>query len=291
MRFVFIDAEKASYPVRVLCRVLEVSKSGYYAWRKRPVSAHATQDAQLAVHVVAAHQIGRRAYGSPRVQRELRAQGIHVGRKRVARLMRQQGILVRQKRRFRKTTDSKHDLPIAPNVLARNFVQDAPNAVWVTDVTYIWTLEGWLYLAAILDLFSRRVVGWAASESNDSNLASVALHDALTKRQVGPGLVHHSDRGSPYASEVYRELLAARGMVASMSRTGDCWDNAVAESFFATLKAELVDHEIYATRRTAIWSIGDYVDGFYNSTRRHSHLDYLSPIEFELKQQVAAQAA
>ena len=291
MRFEFIDAEKARFPVVVLCEVLAVSPSGYYAWRKRPPSAHEKTDAQLAVHVVAAHQASRMTYGSPRVQRELRAQGIHVSRKRVAKLMRHKGLRARQKRRFRKTTDSKHDQPVAPNVLARDFVQDAPNAAWVTDVTYIWTLEGWLYLAAILDLYSRRVVGWAASESNDAVLAQAALHNALTKRRVVPGLVHHSDRGSPYASEAYRALLAQHGMVASMSRTGDCWDNAVAESFFATLKAELVDHERYVTRQAAVASLADYIDGFYNPTRRHSHLDYLSPIEFELKEQVAAQAA
>ncbi len=291
MRFELIDAEKARFPVVVLCEVLEVSPSGYYAWRKRPPSAHEKMDAQLAVHVVAAHQASRMTYGSPRVQRELQAQGLHVSRKRVAKLMQRKGLRARQKRRFRKTTDSKHCQPVAPNVLARNFIQEAPNAAWVTDVTYIWTLEGWLYLAAILDLFSRRVVGWAASESNDAVLAQAALHDALAKRHVVPGLVHHSDRGSPYASEAYRALLAQHGMVASMSRTGDCWDNAVAESFFATLKAELVEHERYATRHAAISSLGDYIDGFYNPTRRHSHLDYLSPIEFELREQVAAQAA
>ena len=205
--------------------------------------------------------------------------------------MRVAGLRARQKRRFRRTTDSNHALPIAPNVLERHFKADAPNRAWVTDVTYIATGEGWLYLAAIRDLFSRRVVGWATSDVNDRVLALDALDRALRARRPSLGMIHHSDRGSPYASDDYRAALKARSITASMSRTGDCWDNAVAESFFATLKGELVDHEHYPSRAVAAASIGDYVERFYNVQRRHSYLDYVSPIEFELKAQVAALAA
>lgn len=289
--FVFIHTEKASYPVRMLCRVLEVSSSGYYAWIDRPPPAKAIEDAQLAVEIAGAHNRSRGTYGSPRVHAELRAKGRRVGKKRVERLMRQNGIQARRKRRFRRTTDSKHTQPVAPNVLARQFEAVAPNHAWVTDVTFVWTDEGWLYLAVMLDLFARRVVGWAASETNDTDLALDALGCAVRTRRPRPGLVHHSDRGSPYASSDYRDALRDRGIIASMSRTGDCWDNAVAESFFATIKTELIDHARYATRSAAIASIGDYIDQFYNIARRHSHLGYISPIEFELKSQIGQIAA
>ncbi len=288
MRFALIDAEKAHYPVDVLCEVLEVSRSGYYAWRRRPAPARAKEDEKLGVEIVAAHRRSRGTYGSPRVHADLRAKGLRVGKKRVARLMRDKGIAAKRKRRFRRTTDSNHDSPIAPNVLERDFTQEAPNQAWVTDVTYIFTAEGWLYLAVMVDLFSRRVVGWATSDTNDRFLALDALYQALRARRPGAGLVHHSDRGSPYASEDYRNALRDRGLTASMSRTGDCWDNAVAESFFATLKGELVDHERYATRAAAVASIRDYIERFYNPQRRHSHLGYLSPIEFELRFQTVA---
>ena len=291
MKFAFIAAEKAQYPVAALCSVLGVSSSGFYAWRKRPPSQRAKADARLAVEVRLAHKRGRGTYGSPRVHRELKAHGHRVSKKRVERLMRQEGIQGRQKRRFRRTTDSNHTQPVAANVLARDFHTDAPNTAWVTDVTYVWTGEGWLYLAALLDLFSRRVVGWAASETNDRALALQALRRALSARRPAAGLVHHSDRGSPYASDDYQAALSERGLVASMSRKGDCWDNAVAESFFATLRAELLDHEHYATRRAAVASIADYIDGFYNPVRRHSSIGYVSPLEFELKRFVREEAA
>ena len=291
VKFVFIHEEKAGYPVRMLCRVLEVSASGYYAWVDRPVSARTTSDAQLAVEIAGAHQRSRGTYGSPRVHAELGARGVRVGKKRVARLMRDKGIAARRKRRYRRTTDSNHTNPIAPNVVARDFAPDAANKVWVTDVTYVWTAEGWLFLAVMLDLYARRVVGWAASAKNDTDLALTALGAAVRSRRPAPGLVHHSDRGSPYASADYRAALDARGVVASMSRTGDCWDNAVAESFFATIKAELIDYASYATRAEAVASIGEYIEGFYNTARRHSFLGYLCPIEFELKSQVAQLAA
>jgi putative transposase len=291
VKFVFIAAEKAVYPVGVLCDVLGVSRSGYYAWSGRPEPARATSDAQLKAQIAVVHEKSRSTYGSPRVHAELRGKGVRVGKKRIERLMREDGIKARQKRRFRHTTDSNHTHPIAPNVLGRQFTVTVPNKVWVTDVTYIATDEGWLYLAAILDLFSRRVVGWATSATNDRALALDALELALRARRPAAGLLHHSDRGSPYASEDYREALRKRGLVASMSRSGDCWDNAVAESFFATLKTELVDHERYPTRAAAMASIGDYVERFYNPARLHSHLGYKSPIEFELKRQIAVMSA
>jgi len=291
VKFAFILAEKALYPIVVLCEVLGVSRSGFYAWCRRPKAPRDRADAQLAVQVAAAHTRSRGTYGSPRVHAELRAKGVRVGRKRVERLMRKSGLKARRKRRFRRTTDSVHSNPIAPNVVARKFTVDEPNRVWVTDVTSVWTLEGWLFLAAILDLYSRRVVGWSASPNNDTVLALQALHAALRARRPAVGLVHHSDRGSPYASAAYRAVLADNEVVASMSRKGDCWDNAVAESFFGTLKAELVDHQQYATHDDAIRSIGEYIDDFYNVERRHSSLDYLNPIEFELRSRSGRQVA
>jgi transposase InsO family protein len=283
VRFAFIHVEKAFYPLLVLCSVLGVSRSGYYAWWRRPTSARRRVEAQLAIEIATTHRRSRSTYGSPRVHRDLKARGIFVGKKRVERIMRQQGLVAKRGRRFRRTTDSNHAQPVAPNVLGRRFAAALPNETWVTDVTCIWTLEGWLYLAVILDLCSRRVVGWASSETNDRALALEALNRAGAARAPRPGLLHHSDRGSPYASDDYRAALAERGIVASMSRRGDCWDNAVAESFFATLKGELVDHEIYATRTAAIASIHDYIEAFYNTERRHSSIGYVSPIEFELK--------
>jgi transposase InsO family protein len=291
VKFVFIAAEKALYPVRMLCTVLEVSRSGFYAWVDRPTPLKTTADARLLLEIRAALVRGRGAYGSPRIHRELRARGIRVGKKRIERLMRENGLVARQKRRFVHTTDSRHEHPIAPNLLDRHFDPKAANEVWAGDVTYIATGEGWLYLAVLLDLFSRRVVGWATSAVNDRQLALNALGHAVRARHPAPGLVHHTDRGSPYASDEYRQALVDRGIVASMSRTGDCYDNAVAESFFATLKAEHVDHEDFATRALGTASIGDYVESFYNAARRHSHLGYVSPIEFELRSQTGAIAA
>jgi transposase InsO family protein len=225
------------------------------------------------------------------VHAELRAQGHVVSRKRVARLMQQEGLQARRKRRFRTTTDSKHKLPIAPNELARDFEVIAPNVAWVTDITYVWTREGWLYLAALLDLFSRRVVGWATSDNLSTTLALDALAMAVRARKPPQGVIHHSDRGCQYASEDYREALAAAGIRRSMSRKGDCWDNAVAESFFSSIKAELIHDADFHDRRSAAAAIDEYIHVFYNRQRRHSHNDYLSPVEFELKAQIAAKAA
>lgn len=282
MIFARIDAEKGAWPVGVQCAVFDVSRSGYYAWKARPPSSRVQDDATLVAEIKAAHAAGRGAYGSPRVHRELRAKGRRVSKKRVERLMRREGITGRRRRRFRKTTDSNHPHPIAPNVLDRKFDMDTPNAAWVTDVTYVWTLEGWLYLAVLLDLFSRRVVGWATSATNDRALALQALARATSSRNPPVGMIHHSDRGSPYASVDYGDTLASIGAIKSMSRKGDCWDNAVAESFFATIKGELIDHEEYETRAEATAAIGGYIDAFYNARRRHSSIGYVSPIEFEL---------
>jgi transposase InsO family protein len=292
VKFELVLAEKANFPVSVLCDVLGVSRAGFYAWSTRDTSARAKADELLAVQIAAVHAKSKRRYGSPRVHRMLRKNGVRVGKKRVERLMRKKGLVALQKRRFRRTTDSNHTNPIAPNLLARDFEPVAANQAWAGDVTYIATHEGWTYLAVLLDLNSRRVVGWAMSETNDTALALRALERAVRmRRRRLIGLLHHTDRGSPYASDDYRAALAGLGIVQSMSRTGDCWDNAVSESFFATLRAELVDDERYATRRAAELSIGDYIDNFYNLERLHSHLDYVSPIEFELRSQIAATAA
>jgi putative transposase len=283
MRFAFILAEEAVWPVQVMCEVLRVSRSGYYAWKGRPASARALADGELVVEIRAAHKAGRGHYGSPRVHRVLRQNGRRVGKKRVARLMHQEGIVARRRRKFVTTTDSKHTDPIAPNVLNREFAVELPNKAWVTDVTYVPTMQGWLYLAAILDLCSRRVVGWAASAHNDRQLALDALNCAHASRRPCPGLLHHSDRGSVYASGDYRQELTTLAMVPSMSRKGNCWDNAVAESFFATIKGEMLDHKTFETRAEATAAIADYVDGFYNVHRLHSSIGYVSPIEFELR--------
>jgi transposase InsO family protein len=291
VKFAFISEEKVAFPVAALCRLLAVSPSGFYAAQGRPRSPHAGRDDKLAEQVVKAYTASKGRYGSPRVHAELKAAGERVGRKRVARLMREKRLVARMRRRFRTTTDSKHDFPIAPNVLDRDFTASAPDRAWVTDITFLWTAQGWLYLAAILDLFSRRVVGWATSQNVDRHLALAALDTALARRRPAAGLVHHSDRGSTYASSDYRKALDARGLECSMSRKGDCWDNAVAESFFSTLKRELEGIDDFESRAGATLSIGDYIDGFYNIQRRHSAINYTSPIEFELIHSVKRAAA
>ncbi|HYR49409.1 MAG TPA: IS3 family transposase [Candidatus Eisenbacteria bacterium] len=291
VKFAFISEEKVAFPVAVLCRLLAVSPSGFYAAQGRPRSLHARRDDKLTEQVVGAHAASKGRYGSPRVHAELKAAGECVGRKRVARLMREKKLAARMRRRFRTTTDSKHDFPIAPNVLERDFTASAPDRAWVTDITFLWTAQGWLYLAVILDLFSRRVVGWATSQNVDRHLALAALDTALARRRPAAGLVHHSDRGSTYASSDYRKALNARGFECSMSRKGDCWDNAVAESFFSTLKRELEGIDDFESRAGATLSIGDYIDGFYNIQRRHSAINYTSPVEFELIHSVKRAAA
>lgn len=281
MRFAFIAVEKAGFPVRLLCRVLGVSRAGFYAWHTRGLSPHAHADERLGLEIAAIHAESRQRYGSPRVHAELGDRGHRVGRKRVARLMRQRGLAGRRRRRFRATTDSCHAFPVTANVLARQFEQAAPDVAWVTDITYIATGEGWLYLAAILDLCSRAVVGWAVSERITRELTLEALDMALHRRCPRQGLLHHSDRGSQYASGDYQAVLAEHGIVCSMSRRGNCWDNAVAESFFATLKVELVHDAAWATRAVARAELFEYIEVFYNGQRRHSSLGYLSPRAFE----------
>ncbi|RKH56606.1 IS3 family transposase, partial [Corallococcus interemptor] len=249
MKFAFIHAQKAHFPVAFMCEQLEVSRSGYYAWVRRPESARKTKDRALAEVVADVHEESRRRYGSPRVFRELKARGYRVSKKRVARLMRQKGLRARARRRFVKTTDSAHSHAVAPNVLKRDFSPEKPNSKWAGDITYVWTAEGWLYLAVVLDLFSRKVVGWAMSDTIDRQLVLSALTMALLNRPA-PDL-HHSDRGSQYASEAYRELLEQQGIECSMSRKGNCWDNAVVESFFSSLKMELVYERSFQTHEEA----------------------------------------
>jgi putative transposase len=291
VKFAFIEAEKARWPVAPMCEVLSVSRSGFYAWRSRLPSAREREDRRLAVEIASIHAESRRRYGSPRVHAELRERGSGAGRKRIARLMREQGLRARQKRRFRTTTDSRHDLPIADNVLDRRFEASEPNAVWVTDITYLWTDEGWLYLVVILDLFSRRVVGWSMSDRITRQLTLDALEMALLRRRPPHGLIHHSDRGSQFASGDYRRMLAEHGIVCSMSRRGNCWDNAVAESFFSSLKIELVYETEWSTRAEARSDVFEYLEGFYNGQRRHSSLGYLSPVAFERRHEQGAIAA
>jgi len=291
VRFAFIQVEKAIYPIRELCRVLEVSAGGFYAWCGRTPSKRQRRDAALKVSIRALHAASRQTYGSPRIHRDLREASERVGRNRVARLMREEGLQSRRKRRFRVTTDSNHSHPVARNVLAREFQAAAPNERWVSDITYVWTREGWLYVAAILDLFSRRVVGWSADGRIDEGLVSGALAMALHTREPKPGLLHHSDRGSQYASDEYQRRLRERDISCSMSRKGDCWDNAVAESFFATLKSELVVHQDYLTRDQATASIAEYIEVFYNCRRRHSFLGHVSPVDYEMAAEKSVAAA
>jgi putative transposase len=291
LRYRFIEAEKAAYPVRLICRLLQVSRSGYYAWRTRPESPRAQVDRRLLINLRAAFNASRHTYGSPRIHQELRAQGHPDGRHRIARLMRVHGLRGRHRRRFRTTTQSNHAHPVAANVLARRFDPRAPNQAWVSDITYVWTLEGWLYLCVILDLYSRRVVGWAMGARIDQALTLRALNMALANRASNPGLVHHSDRGSQYAANAYRQVLAAHHVTCSMSRQGDCWDNAVAESFFATLKIELVYGARFATRAQAQHAMFEYIEVFYNRTRRHSYLGYVSPVNYEQSHASQSQAA
>ena len=277
--------ESCDWPLSVMCEVLEVSRSGYYAWRDRKPGRRQEQRMKWQQQVKEAHEVaGRCTYGSPRVTAELRAQGVTISENTVAKLMKQQGLAAKVKRRFvPQTTDSSHDCPIAPNRLDRDFTADAPNTRWTGDITYVATDEGWLYLAIVLDLYSRRVVGWSMRPHLRAELACEALEMALQTRRPKAGLLHHSDRGVQYASEAYRELLSDAEAQASMSRPGNCYDNAVTESFFSTLKTELVNHQRYATHEQARRSLFEWIEVFYNRQRRHSSLGYLSPEAFEAK--------
>ena len=283
MKFAFIRAELAeAYPADVACEALGVSRSGYYAWRDRPDSPAATRRADLAAKVRAVHEQNRRVYGSPRVHAALAASGERVCRNTVAKVMRQQRVRARTSRKFvPRTTDSRHRQPVADNVLDRQFDAARPDRKWAADITYVPTGQGWLYLAGVIDLCSRKVVGWSMADHMRTGLVADALNMALTRRGPTPGLLHHSDRGVQYASDDYQHLLAGHGIACSMSGRGDCWDNAVIESFWGTLKAELVNHERYATREQARASIFEYVEVFYNRHRLHSSLGYVSPEQFE----------
>jgi putative transposase len=284
MRFRFIEDRRADYPVRTLCNVIEVSPAGYYAWRSRPESRRSVTNRELVNDIKRVHRDTGGRYGSPRVHVELKAQGRGVSRGRIERLMRHHGIRAIMARPYRvRTTDSRHSLPIAPNLLDQNFVAVAPNRVWLADITYVETDQGWLYLATVMDLYSRRIVGWAMADHLRAELPLAALRMAIAAKRPGPGLIHHSDRGVQYASEAYRNVIRSAGFQASMSRKGNCYDNAPMESFFHTLKTELVHHRHYATRSEATRDVFAYIEGFYNRTRRHSAIGYISPIQMELK--------
>jgi len=283
VKFAFIDAEKANHDVAALCRVLDVSRQGYYAWRMRAPSLRTQQDSQLETLIRCIHASSRRTYGAPRVHDELREHGIRVAKKRVARLMQRAQLVARRRRRFIRTTDSRHGYRAAPNLLRRDFRPEAANRAWAADITYIPTHAGWLFLAVVIDLHSRRVVGWAMHNFIDRRLTLNALQMALKARRPSPGLIHHSDRGVQYACDDYRRALAAAGAVCSMSRKGDCWDNAVVESFFSTLKAELLHDRDFVTHDQACTAVADYIETFYNGRRKHSTLGFLAPVEYEMK--------
>jgi putative transposase len=285
--FAWIDAEKAEFPITTLCQCLQVSPSGFYASRDRPESAHAQTDRRLRVLVRASFDESRQRYGSPRIHEDLIAQEEHVSRKRLIRLMQEDGLVARARKRFKCTTMSDHDQPVAANLLARQFQAPAPNQRWVGDTTeFVIGASGKLYLAAILDLFSRFVVGWAVSAVNDRHLAIRALAMALKRRCPDAGLLHHSDQGSPYASEDYQTILEARGITCSMSRRGNCYDNAVMESFFSSVKSELRDR--FDSCGEAKRELFDYIEVFYNQRRRHSTLGQISPAAFERRSTQAA---
>jgi putative transposase len=282
VRFAFIRAEKAKHDVSVLCEVLQVSRQGYYAWLDRKPCQRRLTDEVLRRSIHRAFAESGARYGAPRVQQALQADGQATSRKRVARLMRQEGLVARHRRRFIHTTDSRHGFSVAPNLVNRDFTPDGPNRVWATDITYIPTKKGWFYLAVVLDMFSRKVVGWSMQPYLDRRLVLAALFMAIEARRPAPGtLVHHSDRGVQYACDDYRRALADAEIAVSMSRKGNCWDNAVVESFFSTLKQELVYRTTFADHEAARTALFHYIETFYNRRRLHSSLGYLSPVEYE----------
>jgi len=282
MKYVFIKTQCKRHRIAVLCQALGVSRGGYYSWLSRGESQRMREDRHLLTRIRAAHRQSRQRYGSPRIHAELSAEGVRCGRHRVARLMRQDQLLGRPKRRFKSTTQASAANPVAPNELQRKFRVTQPDTFWSGDITYVWTAEGWLYLAVLLDLFSRRIVGWATSDRLSEELALKALDEALLQRQPQSGLLHHSDRGSQYSSRAYRQKLADRSIQVSMSRRGNCWDNAPVESFFSSLKTELfAGQPVPRTRDAARRDLFEYIEVFYNRKRRHSALGYMSPVRFE----------
>jgi putative transposase len=287
MRFTFIAAKQAEHTVTILCRCMRVTRSGFYAWRSRAESRHAREDRRLKILVQASFEASQHRYGSPRVYEDLIEQDEHISRKRVVRLMQEDGLKARVRRRYTHTTMSNHDLPVADNLLDRQFTAEAPNQRWVGDTTeFVIGSGGKLYLAVILDLFSRFAVGWAVSAVNDRHLTIKALEMALKRRGPRSGLLHHSDQGSTYASEDYQDVLDARGIVCSMSRRGNCYDNAVMESFFSTVKSELADQ--FASHADAKRELFAYIEVFYNQRRRHSTLGQISPAAFERRARTQA---
>jgi len=282
MKFLFIQAQSGRHKTTGMCLALGVSRGGYYGWLSREESLRIRQDRLLLAQIRAAYQQSRHRYGSPRIHAELSGEGVACGRHRIARLMRQDQLVARAKRRFKATTQASPVNPVAPNELQRKFQVTKPDTFWNGDITYVWTAEGWLYLAVLIDLFSRRIVGWATSDRLTEQLALSALEQALVQRRPKPGLLHHSDRGSQYSSRMYRQELAVRGIAVSMSRRGNCWDNAPAESFFSSLKTELFAGEpVPPTRDAARQALFEYIEVFYNRKRRHSTLGYMSPVRFE----------
>lgn len=288
MRFSFIHAEKASFPIAAMCRLFDVTRQGYYAYANRPPSPRVRAEVELCEAIREVFAASGDTYGSPRVLRELRKAGFCVSKRRVERAMRGMGISPPMPRRRCRTTTQNPAHPVAPNELARDFTASRPNERWVTDITYVWTDEGWAYVAAILDLFSRAVVGWAVDSSLSTRLPLAALAAAAQRRRPDAGLLHHSDRGCQYTSAEYRDALAELGISVSMSRTGNCWDNAVAESFFATLKNELVNRRTWATRLDLRAALFEYIEVFYNRRRLHSSIDYKTPAEVEQEYAKAA---
>ena len=281
VRYDFIRQQQKAYPVAVLCRVMEVSLRCYYQYLKTDHNIKIDKDFELMSKVRQINGETRGSYGSRRTSERLRSQGHDVGRYRARSLMKKADVSVKHRKRFKRTTDSKHDLPVAPNLLNRNFQVDRPDAVWCSDISYLWTMEGWLYLAVVIDLYSRKVVGWAMNSRMKASLATEALMMAYWRRKPGKGLIHHSDRGSQYAGSDYRKLLNTYSMICSMSRKGDCWDNAVAESFFHSLKTEWTAEILYRTRGDARSDVIRYIEMFYNSNRLHSYLGYNNPNDFE----------
>jgi len=281
MKYQFIKDYSGEFSVKKMAEVLNVSKSRYYSWLKNPFVKE-RKNHNIECDIERIFEANRGLYGSPRIHSELKDAGIICGHNRVEKIMKKKGLKARKKRRFIKTTDSNHDYPIAPNIVNREFTVHSPDQTYVSDITYVWTFEGWLYLCTVIDLFSRRVVGYAMSDKIDTVLVSDALKMALLTRKPEKGLIFHSDRGSQYASYEFRDLLKSREIIQSMSRKGNCWDNACAESFFSTLKIEEVYGNIYRTRHDARISIFEYITVFYNRFRKHSFLDYTSPENYEL---------
>ena len=286
--FQFIEAHREQYPIAPMCQMLRVSRSGYYAWRGRPPSARERENGRLLAELQRLHRESRGTYGSPRMHRELLARGWRCGRHRVARLMRRKGIEGKSRRKYHGTTRAVAARPVAPDRIQRDFSAERPNQKWVGDITQIATREGWLYLAITLDLYSRRVIGWSMAEHMREDLVLQALQMAIERRPVVGMLIHHSDRGGQYTSGAFQALLGKEGILPSMGSTGDCYDNAVAESFFATLKCECVQGHVFATRRAARTAIFDYIETFYNRWRRHSTLGYVSPVAFETQFEIHA---